>query len=54
NLTPATGRQDHASLPYAKGCVRLRNRGVHRNPPNVRDDGRRPSDQDGMGSVVAL
>ncbi len=33
---------------------RLRDIGVHRNPPNVRDDGRRPSDQDRMGVDVAL
>jgi hypothetical protein len=34
--------------------VRLRNISVHRNPSNVRDDGRRPSDQDGMGKYVHL
>jgi hypothetical protein len=36
------------------GRARLRNLSVHRNPPNVRDDGRRPSDQDGMDEDMRL
>ena len=43
SLTPATGRQDHTSLPYAyPRRSSRRNISVHRNPSNVRDDGRRP------------
>jgi hypothetical protein len=30
------------------------NLGVHRSPPNVRDDGRRPSDQGGMVKHIHL
>ena len=45
NLTPAYGAsQDHASLPYAQAALVSRNLSVHRNPSNVRDDGRRPSE----------
>jgi hypothetical protein len=29
-------------LPYASAAIVHRNIGVHRNPSNVRDDGRRP------------
>ena len=36
--------QDHASLPYAFVTLVSRDLSVHRNPPNVRDDGRRPSE----------
>ena len=43
-LDASNGRQDHASSPYASVALRLRNIGVHRNPSNVRDDGRRPSE----------
>ena len=53
-LTPAPRRQDHTLLPYASVALRLRNISVHRSPPNVRDDGRRPSDQDGMAKYVPL
>jgi hypothetical protein len=42
NLTPATGRQDHTTSPYAQAALVVRNLSVHRNPSNVRDDGRRP------------
>ena len=53
-LTPAPRRQDHASLPYARAALVNRNCGVHRSPPNGRDDGRRPSEQDGMGIDMPL
>ena len=50
-LDACHGRQDHTLLPYASVALRLRNVSVHCSPPNVRDDGRRPSDQDGMGRM---
>src|SRR3954447_15374912 len=40
--TPAPRRQDHTPLPYASVALVCRNISVHRNPSNVRDDGRRP------------
>jgi hypothetical protein len=43
-LTPAPRRRDHTSLPYASVALVGRNISVHRNPSNVRDDGRRPSE----------
>ena len=43
-LDACHGRQDHTLLPYASVALRLRNISVHRSPPNVRDDGRRPSE----------
>ena len=43
-LDACHGRQDHTLLPYAAVALRLRDLSVHRNPPNVRDDGRRPSE----------
>jgi hypothetical protein len=55
NLTPAYGAsQDHASLPYAQAALVSRNLSVHRDPPNVRDDGQRPSGQDGMAKDMPL
>jgi hypothetical protein len=53
-LTPASGRQDHTTSPYAFVALVRRNISVHRNPPNVRDDGQRPSEQDGMAKDVPL
>src|ERR1700712_3231978 len=41
-LTPAPRRQDHTTSPYAQAALVGRNLSVHRNPSNVRDDGRRP------------
>jgi len=38
NLTPASGRQDHTSLPSARVALVSRNQSVHRIPPRVRDD----------------
>src|SRR5450631_1513174 len=52
-LTPAPRRQDHTSLPYASAARVSRSLRVHRNPPLVRDDGRRPSEWDGMGVYIA-
>jgi len=43
NLTPASGRQDHTTSPSAEASLVLRHCRVHRIPPNVRDDGQRPS-----------
>ena len=42
-LTPASGRQDHTTSPSASASLVLRRQSVHRIPPNVRDDGQRPS-----------
>ena len=53
-LDACHGRQDHTLLPYASAALRLRSLSVHRSPPNVRDDGRRPSDQGGMGKNEPL
>ena len=53
-LTPAPRRQDHTPLPYAFVALVKRNIGVHRIPPNVRDDGRRPSEQDEMAKDMPL
>ena len=41
-LTPASGRQDHTTSPSAF-CAVFWCKNVHRIPPNVRDDGQRPS-----------
>jgi hypothetical protein len=38
DLTPASGRQNHTTWPYAKSTIRQRRRRVHRIPPRVRDD----------------
>jgi hypothetical protein len=38
NLTPASGRQDHTSLPSARLALVSRKLRVHRIPPRVRDD----------------
>ena len=54
NLAPASRRQDHTTSPYAFVALVGRNISVHRNPSNVRDDGQRPSEQDGMARVIAL
>ena len=43
NLTPASGRQDHTTSPYASGAHVYRAIRVHRIPPHVRDDRERPS-----------
>src|SRR5882757_2842392 len=53
-LTPAPRRQDHTSLPYASAARVSRSLRVHRNPSLVRDDGRRPSEWDGMAIDIPL
>src|SRR3979409_2203616 len=53
-LTPAPRRQDHTSLPYASAARVSRSLSVHRNPSLVRDDGRRPSEWDGMAIDIHL
>ena len=46
--TPTMGRQDHTLLPYASAALVSRSQCVHRNPSLVGNDGRRPSEWDGM------
>jgi hypothetical protein len=43
NLTPASGRQDHTTLPSASSAVRQERIRVHRIPPRVDDVAQRPS-----------
>src|SRR3954464_15190743 len=38
NLTPASGRQDHTTLPYAQAALVSRSSRVHRISPHVRND----------------
>src|SRR6266702_6479127 len=38
NLTPAPGRQDHTSLPYALAPFAIGTTSVHRTPSHVRGD----------------
>ena len=54
SLTPPPRHQDHTTSPYASAALVCRNLSVHRNPPRVRDDGRRPSQWDGMAIDVAV
>ena len=54
DLTPASGRQDHTALPSASTPLVLRCRRVHRIPPNVRDDGQRPSYRGETGEVLEV
>jgi len=54
DLTPAPRRQDHTSSPYASATLVSRSIRVHRNPPHVRDDGRRPSERNGMATDMPL
>ena len=54
NLTPASGRQDHTTSPYASGvyvCHAIR---VHRIPPRVRDVRERPSSGGETAGVMQL
>src|ERR1700738_2397669 len=53
NLTPASGRQDHTTLPSASApfvCRRIR---VHRIPPRVRDNREPPLEWDGTANHIA-
>ena len=50
-LDTCNGCQDHTVLPYAFVALRLRDISVHRNPSNVRDDGRRPLSGTGWANI---
>src|SRR6476659_3225790 len=53
DLTPASGRQNHTTWPYANSAVVFGTARVHRIPPRVDDVGQRPSvgrDNDGYRS----
>jgi hypothetical protein len=43
DLTPASGRQNDTTSPYATSAIRQRRRRVHRIPPRVDDVAQRPS-----------
>src|ERR1700712_3997716 len=49
--TPHAAHEVHLAL---RLLLRARRRRVHRSPPNVRDDGQRPSEQDGMANHIHL
>ena len=53
SLTPAPRRQDHTSLPYALMPFAKGTTSVHRDPSLVGNDGRRPSERDGMAVDIA-
>ena len=52
-LISASGYQDHATSPSAFVALVLRHCRVHRIPPNVRDDGQRPSCKGGTARRTA-
>src|SRR5712671_5696388 len=52
DLTPASGRQNDTTSPYASGRARLARCRVHRIPPRVDDVGQRPSFGTGRGESV--
>ena len=54
NVTPASGCQDHTSLPSAICAVRYRRIRVHRIPPRERDDRVSPLCWDGTAANIAL
>ena len=54
DLTPASGRQDHTTSPYASGMHVCHAIGVHRIPPRVRDVRERPSSYGETGGVMPL
>ena len=55
NLTPAPRCQDHTTSPSASGAPRQRAPlASTASPSHVGDDGRRPSDRDGMGIYIQL
>ncbi|WP_212386009.1 hypothetical protein, partial [Bradyrhizobium sp. AUGA SZCCT0042] len=54
SLTPATGARTTRFCRTLIHAVVEAQTSVHRNPSNVRDDGRRPSDQDGMAKHMPL
>jgi hypothetical protein len=49
NLISASGYQAHTTSPSVSRALRRKRQNVHRIPPNVRDDGQRPSYRDGTG-----
>ena len=51
--TPTMGRQDHTPLPYAFAPFVIGTTSVHRDPSLVGNDGRRPSERDGMAKRIA-
>jgi hypothetical protein len=51
NLISASGYQAHTTSPSAYGRARLARQSVHRIPPNVRDDGQRPSYRAGRANL---
>jgi hypothetical protein len=51
HLTPASGRQDHTTLPSASGAPVKRAARVHRIPLRVRDVAQRPSEWGGTKSL---
>ena len=51
NLISASGYQTHTTSPSAYGRARLARQSVHRIPPNVRDDGQRPSYRAGRANL---
>ena len=53
-LTPASGRQDHTTSPSATAPFVFRRIRVHRIPPNVRDDGQRPSYRGGTREALGV
>ena len=54
NLTPALRRPNHTTSPYASAILVSHGIRVHRIPPRVRDDGRRPSFAVVTGALIAL
>src|SRR5665213_3237195 len=51
DLTPASGRQDHTTSPYALAQLVNRASASTATRSNVRDDGRRPLFRNGMGTI---
>jgi hypothetical protein len=54
NLTPASGRQDHTTSPYASAAHVNRSFRVHRIPPRVRDDRDPPLSSGEPGGIKRL
>jgi hypothetical protein len=54
DLTPASGRQDHTSLPSAPAPLVSRHRASTASRANVRDDRETPLYRDGMAEVMDL
>src|SRR5712664_3754292 len=54
DLTPASRRQDHTTLPSASAQFVKRAARVHRIPPRVRDDRERPSGGGTAGDIELI